>query len=118
MRQDTAGRQYVVTDSDAPLQIDSSTPIGTRSASFQPWGYQQITSLSSAAGLTVPEGAKYALIQAESKDVRWRDDGTAPTGSVGMVLTAGGGMWYDGDLSALLFIQTAASAKLNVLYYG
>ena len=43
-------------------------------------GYQQITSLSAAAGLTVPAVDKsgnkqqptFALIVAEGKDVRWR----------------------------------------------
>lgn len=81
-------------------------------------GYQQITSLSSAAALTVPDEARIALIHAESKSVRWRDDGTNPTTSVGMVLDAGAIMLYDGSLSAIRFIETAASAKLNVSYYG
>jgi len=81
-------------------------------------GYQQITALSSAAALTVPDEARIALIQAESKSVRWRDDGTNPTASVGMVLDAGAAMLYDGSLSAIRFIETAASAKLNISYYG
>ena len=42
-------------------------------------GYQQITSLSSATGLTVPQGATLALIVPETQNVRWRDDGTNPT---------------------------------------
>jgi len=81
-------------------------------------GYQQITALSSAAALTVPDEARIALVQAESKSVRWRDDGTNPTTSVGMVLDAGAVLLYDGSLSALRFIETAASAKLNISYYG
>jgi len=81
-------------------------------------GYQQITALSSAAALTVPDEARIALVQAESKSVRWRDDGTNPTASVGMVLDAGAAMLYDGSLSAIRFIETAASAKLNISYYG
>lgn len=82
-------------------------------------GFQQITSLSSAANLTMPTNADptYALIQAETKDVRWRDDGTSPTASVGMVLAAGASLRYDGDLRKIKFIETAASAKLNVSYY-
>lgn len=81
-------------------------------------GYQQITSLSSAATLTVPAGATCAIIQAETKDVRWRDDGTSPTSSVGMVLTAGAEVFYTGALAAFAAIETAASAKLNISYYG
>lgn len=82
-------------------------------------GYQQITSLSSAQTLTIPTGKDpdYALIQAETKDVRWRDDGTAPTSSVGMVLAAGATLRYDGDLRKIQIIETAASAKLNVSFY-
>lgn len=86
-------------------------------------GYQQITSLSSAAGLTLPvdiaTGAnpRIALIQAESQAVRWRDDGTAPTGTVGMRLAPGDFIEYDGDLNKIKFIEEAASAKLNVSYY-
>lgn len=89
-------------------------------------GYQQITSLSAAAGLTVPtvdkNGSKqqptFALIIAEGKDVRWRDDGTAPTASVGMPLAVGVPLQYDGDLTNIKFIETAASAKLNISYYA
>jgi hypothetical protein len=82
-----------------------------------PLGYQQITSLSSSAALTIPAGAKRAIIQAETQDVRWRDDGTAPTASVGMVISAGDRLAYTGSLSAIRFIEATASAKLNVSYY-
>ena len=81
-------------------------------------GYQQITSLSGATALTVPSGSKYALIQCESQAVRWRDDGTNPTTSVGMRLLTTGELYYDGDLAALKFIEETTSAKLNVSYYS
>ena len=81
-------------------------------------GYQQITSLSSATGLTVPTGATRALIAPLTKDVRWRDDGTDPTASVGMPVTAGTYLSYDGDLNKIKFIQTAASAELNITYFA
>jgi len=83
-----------------------------------PKGYEQITGLSSVKTLTVPADAQFALIQAESKDVRWRDDGTNPTSSVGMLLAAGADVWYANDLSKVKLIETAASAKVNVAYYG
>lgn len=83
-----------------------------------PKGYQQITSLSSAAGLTVPPGGVIALIQAETQSVRWRDDGTNPTTSVGMVLAAGETLAYTGQLAAIKLIETTASATLNISYYG
>lgn len=88
-------------------------------------GYQQITTLSSATNLTVPTtdlnglSAKptLALIVAETQNVRWRDDGIAPTASVGMPLAAGVTLQYDGDLSRIQFIEQTAGARLNISYY-
>lgn len=89
-------------------------------------GYQQITSLSSAAGLTVPQTdlnglackPTLAIITAETQAVRWRDDDTAPTASVGMPLAAGATLQYDGDLTKIRFIEQTASARLNISYYA
>ena len=86
-------------------------------------GFQQITSLSSSTGLTLPTVPlgimpKMAVIHCESQAVRWRDDGTAPTASVGMQLPVGGELIYDGDLNAIRFIEEVASAKLNVSFYA
>lgn len=99
---DQRGRQIVsmVASSDTPL------------------GYQQITSLSSAQALTVPTGARWAFIIPETQAVRWRDDGTNPTASVGWLMAAGSALSYTGDLSAIRFIEQTASAKLNVSYYA
>lgn len=85
-------------------------------------GYQQITSLSASTALTVPTGgdgqvATLVVIRVETQGVRWRDDGTAPTSSVGMPLTAGDTFTYSGDLSRLRFIEQTASAKINATYY-
>lgn len=81
-------------------------------------GYQQITSLSAATALTVPTGATMALIAPETQAVRWRDDGTNPTASVGMPVAVGESLNYDGDLSRIRFIEQTASAKLNISYYA
>lgn len=80
-------------------------------------GFQQITSLSASTLLTVPVGAILALIQAETQSVRWRDDGTAPTSSVGMIIEANSMLEYNGVLESLKFIEATASAKLNISYY-
>lgn len=84
---------------------------------LDPRGFQQITSLSSATALTVPDGANFCIFDCESQNVRWRDDGTNPSASVGMRLLTGVSFSYDGALSAIKFIEEAASAKLNVSYY-
>lgn len=86
-------------------------------------GYQQLNTVSSAIGLTVPaddaNGAvDRALIQVADQDVRWRDDGTDPTATVGVPLAAGEDFWYIGkDLTALKFIESTAGAELNISYY-
>lgn len=80
-------------------------------------GYEQVTSLSSAVGLTIPDGATYALVQAESQNVRWRMGSTAPTTTVGMVLEAGRDVFIPITGGQIRFIEVAASAKLNVTYY-
>lgn len=90
------------------------------------FGYQQITNLSSAVNLTVPQrdptglNSKpvIALITPETQGVRWRDDGVAPTATVGMPLAAGVTLQYDGDLNKIQFIEQTASAKLNISYYS
>ena len=89
-------------------------------------GYQQITGLSSAKGLTVPSvdlnglacRPSIALITPETQGVRWRDDDIDPTASVGMPLAAGVTLQYDGDLTKIKFIEQTASAKINVTYYA
>jgi hypothetical protein len=89
-------------------------------------GYQQITSLSSAQNLTVPDldltglnqKPTFALITPETQGVRWRDDGIAPTATVGMPLAAGVTLQYDGNLKNIRFIEQAGSAKLNISYYA
>ncbi len=86
--------------------------------SVAPKGYQQITSLSAAVGLTVPDGSLFAMISPETQAVRWRDDGTSPTSSVGKQLAVGAELKYTADLKAIKFIEVTTSAKLNVTYYG
>jgi len=58
------------------------------------------------------------LIVAEVAGVRWRDDGTAPTASVGMPLAVGVPLQYDGDLTKIQFIQQSAGSIINVSYYS
>jgi hypothetical protein len=88
-------------------------------------GYQQITSLTAATGLTVPlvdvNGLNcrpsIAIITPELQAVRWRDD-AAPSASVGMPLAVGVTLQYDGDLTKIQFIEQVAGAKLNISYYA
>ena len=80
--------------------------------------YEQITGLNSAKGLTSPPaGATMVMIQPESQSVRWRDDGSNPTASVGMIIAAGDILFYSGNFADIKFIESSASAKLNVICY-
>lgn len=84
---------------------------------LNPLGYQQISPVASPQSLTPPTYSRIALIQCEADSVRWRDDGTAPTPTVGMLLAAGDSMVYSGDLTAIQFCQVTAGGILNISYY-
>jgi hypothetical protein len=103
-----------------PIEIaaDSFGNLRESPAGLSAKGYQQLTSLASATAMTVPTGATVALIQAESQSIRWRDDGTNPTTSAGMVIAAGETVFFTGSLSGFRAIEVSASAKLNISYYG
>jgi hypothetical protein len=80
-------------------------------------GYQQIVGLAAATALTVPAGARIAYIEAEAQAVRWRDDGTNPTATIGQPLPVGRMLTYVGDLTRIKFFQQAATANLNITYF-
>jgi hypothetical protein len=58
-----------------------------------------------------------ALLQADTQDIRFTDDGTVPTSANGMKLVKDVVMEYEGDLMTLKFIEVTAGAILHVLYY-
>lgn len=82
---------------------------------------------SSSASLTsggIPPNATMAILNPETNDIRWRDDGGAPTASIGMILpgatgnnTLEGVYLYTGTLSALQFIASSGSPLLNIAFY-
>lgn len=87
-----------------------------------PLGYCQLTSIDTAAKLSacaggIPAGATSALIVAEAQAIRWRDDGTNPTASVGMTAAVGAPFYYSGTLSAFAVISATSGAKLDVSFY-
>ena len=76
-----------------------------------------------ALASTDPNFAGYrppaVFLQATTHDIRFTTDGSAPTSSFGMVLTAGAApFFYAGALANLRFIQTASGSVLNVVYAG
>jgi hypothetical protein len=88
-------------------------------SSIAPIGYQQIVEPETSTGLIVPNGATFALIQNNgAQPARWRDDGPAPTTTMGLRIRAGDEREYRGNLSALKFIREAAGVTLDVNYYA
>ena len=94
-------------------------------SNFVPLGVAQFAALTSAQPLpgvgspaTIPVGPNIiAIIVPETQACRYRDDGTAPTATVGMLLVAGQPFVYSGDLSAFEMIQATATATATVAYY-
>lgn len=104
-------------ENQTPVSLASPLPVGQKPGSMTPLGYQQIVGLVAATALTVPAGATIAYVSVSGAAVRWRDDGTAPTASVGMPVGIGAQLSYSGSLSAVQFIQQSATATLDVAYY-
>ena len=82
-----------------------------------PVSYQQMTSITGATTPTYTAGAAFCLIQAEANSLRYRDDGTSPTGTVGQVIASGSTVAYTGDLTLLKIIQAGGGAIANVTCY-
>lgn len=95
---------------------------------YQPMGYCQITNLSSAVSLvtascstgSVPAQGIIAEICVSTAAIRYRDDGTAPTTSIG--IPVGAGICYpysvaEGGFGALSLIQQTAGAVVDISFY-
>ena len=71
--------------------------------------------------------AKGAVITVETDQVRYREDGDAPSSSEGILLNVGDVLTYDSwtvpktnwrsVLKALIFIKVTTAAKLKIHYY-
>ncbi|MCC8963772.1 hypothetical protein H8A95_15990 [Bradyrhizobium sp. Pear76] len=88
---------------------------------FVPLGFCALTpdagaGLASCAG-GIPSGARSATIAVETQAIRYRDDGTAPTSTVGMPVAVGQTIVYQGTLSKIQLISQTAGAKVSVLFY-
>lgn len=103
----------------AYAQVASVRPDGP----YFPNGYCQLTSLGSATALTscsggVPANSTIAEICTEAgSPVYYRDDGTSPTSTTGMLMPVSTCLQYAGNLLAIKFIQTGSGAVLDVSFY-
>ncbi len=102
----------------AALLLVGTQAIADSGIHYAALGYQQITSLSAATALTVPTGATTAVIRTEAQAVRYRDDGTDPSATVGQPMAvADFPLVYTGPLLKIKFIEQVSGAKLNISYY-
>lgn len=79
------------------------------------------TNTTSSASVTsggIPPGATMVFLQAEVADIRYRDDGGAPTTAIGNLIVHGiPGIFYPGTLANLQFIGASGSPLLDVAFY-
>ena len=83
--------------------------------------------LSTACSPVMPAGARGAVITVEDDQVRYRDDGTAPSTSEGHLLNVGDVLTFDSwtvpkqnwrqVLRAIQFYRVTADAKLKISWY-
>lgn len=90
---------------------------------IQPLGYCQLTSVSSSTLVSscsggIPALTGWAVLCIDTAAIRWRDDGTAPTASVGMPVAAGQCFYYSGTVAALRVIAQSGSPVVNISFYS
>jgi hypothetical protein len=88
-----------------------------------PVGYCQLTATGSAAEVStctggIPVGTSVAYITVETANIRWRDDGVAPTASVGMLIVAAAPvLLYQGDITKMQVIAVSGSPVIDISFY-
>jgi hypothetical protein len=109
------------------LALGATANEATVSGARRPLGYIQYTTTGSAAKLAAPTPPSgliigYTVIQcvggATTDYAAWRDDGTAPTASVGMRLYSGQELDYTGDPYNIQFITGSGTPVLNISFYA
>src|SRR6267142_329501 len=88
-----------------------------------PLGYCQLTSIAASTLVStcaggIPARTGWAIICVETAAIRWRDDGTAPTTSVGMPIAVGGCFNYSGTFATLRVIAQTGSPVVNISFYS
>lgn len=97
--------------------------LATPALAYTPLGCVQLSSLGSATLLSsvtggIPNGTTFVFLTVEGEAVRMRDDGVAPTASIGLLLPIGGPWPYSSlTMANLQFIQTASSSIVDACFY-
>jgi hypothetical protein len=100
----------------AVVMCSAGTP-----ASVVPLGYCQLSVttavLISTCSGGIPAAATLAYVTPETAAVRWRDDGVAPTTTVGYPVTTNAQLTYSGNLAALRVVAQSGAAVVNIAFY-
>jgi hypothetical protein len=99
-----------------------------RNKNWEPVKCYQDQSIAASVGLTglgstvftqsEVDRSSAMMIQSTGDAVRWTDDGTTPTATLGFFQTEDNPpFFYTGDLSALLFIEESTSTDIFVCLY-
>lgn len=91
--------------------------VATGQSYMEPNGFSRLTAATAVGLGTVPDGTTLAMIQCETQELRWRDDGSNPTAAVGMLLPVKTILYYSGPMASFKMIEVAASAVVNVTFY-
>lgn len=98
---------------------------GTYPAERKPKGFRTLDVSSTAVDLAdatggIPSSATRAIISVATDAIRWRDDGSDPTASVGIYVAANASLEIPSRESILAFkaIRVTTDAVLNIAYYG
>lgn len=83
-----------------------------------PLGYGQNATLTTVSALPTIPGSSVTALVIPRGAIRWRDDGTNPTASVGMYLAADQPLSYQGSLAAFRMVAVTGSVEVNVSFYG
>lgn len=96
-------------------------PMGSNLGFFQVPSPAAAQTIAAAIGTSIPRGSNGCLIQViGTNGITWRDDGVAPTGTVGMTLLPNQPpMWFSGaQMRAMQFILVTATSPVNIAFYG
>lgn len=100
------------------MSLNSKQATLTAPGNNTPKGWGTVVNPTTATIIPAVTGSKVAIIQAETGGIRYRDDGTPPTSTVGMLIPANTSVAYQGDLTTIKVIQASGAATVNILYYG
>lgn len=122
---------FLVLLSASHLFAQAITPVLSKSGPYQPLGYCQITSLATAKSLvsascssgSVPIGATIIEMCVSVQTIRYRDDGVAPTTTLGMPVAPNSSTlptcfaYAITPLSAMQLIAVTGSPIIDISFY-